>query len=603
MLSTRFARIGCILIILAAAVPARAELPFASGIPANAIMVVGIGDAGATWNRARPLPLFGALNQYLQSPALSDDLDFQAFLLERKKLELALGYPATADAFMGGVFRNFLFYAVPGPAGEKIPSVVIMMTAADKAKVARLVQVLDQKNKGYAQASAAPTTSTLPVNSATFERFAIGEASVSHFVHLAGSSGDAGQPSGDVREGYYTLAGDRFVFATRRIALSAALAGLPAGAPNLASNPDYARLTSVLPVDKADIVGWFDADYLTRFVPYGAMLKAMPGVSRSNKMAWVVSMVSDGVLVKGATTAEPTRDAPGFKPGKLAGLAFVGPTPLAAAVSGAFDPSQLLSQLDAFKAMPGMLGGAGAPAGGDPLTEFEQSSGISIQQELIPALGGEYVMALNKVDPLHTSTVGFFSLPTVDMAVCVKLKDSAKMAGVMRKLEKVAEKRVNGGVAPPAAGAGAGAPPGMVFESVPAGSVEIRRLPFSEGIAPSYAIFQGFLIIGLNTASVGEALNRAVNQAPSISASPVFRDLARFAGDNANLYSYSMVDVSQIVSVMGGFLPMLLANKPPAAQQQILALCNGVLIHAGTVAAVEMRENDIPVSFGKMTMR
>ncbi|MCL5269757.1 MAG: hypothetical protein M1457_04215 [bacterium] len=575
-------------------------------------MVLGASDTAGLWNKSRTLPLVNSLTQYLQSPAVAQDLEYQAFDLERRKLEATLGYPATVGEFMSGVFKNALFYATPAAAGEKVPSVVFLMTAGDRAKAAKLIEVLDQKNKDYAAASAvtasavAPTTGSLPVAPAkpsTFEKLTVGGVSVSHYIYR--------DESGAGQEGFYTLAGDRLLFSNRQAALNRALTGLASGAVPITKNADYVRLTNSLPTRKADLVGWFDADYLVRYTPYGGMLKAMPGVAASNKIAWAINVVPDGLFVKAATTADPAKRSPDIKPGKLEGLAFVAQNPLAAVVYGLFDPGMINSELTMLKAMPGVMGGPGSSAG-DPILRFEQATGVSVQQELIPALGGEFTFGFNKVDMTNTSTIGFLPFPTVDLSIGVKLKDPAKMAAIMIKLEKYMEQKVRSAAGPQAGamgvadGAAAGGPDpqaALTFQSVQAGGAQIRTLPFSQGFAPSYTILKDYVLIGLNTASVAAAVSRAGGQSPSIGASPAYLELARLAGNNPALYSYSAVDISQIVSLLGTYLPMFLNNQTPSAQQQLMGLVNNVLIHSGTLAAIETRESDIPVTYTKLTMR
>jgi hypothetical protein len=69
------------------------------------------------------------------------------------------------------------------------------------------------------------------------------------------------------------------------------------------------------------------------------------------------------------------------------------------------------------------------------------------------------------------------------------------------------------------------------------------------------------------------------------------------AGAKPDLLSYSAVDISQSSTCWHGICPCCLRNRRRPAQQKIQTLFNTVLIHAGTMAAPETRENGIAVSY------
>ncbi|NOS31023.1 hypothetical protein, partial [Staphylococcus aureus] len=93
------------------------------------------------------------------------------------------------------------------------------------------------------------------------------------------------------------------------------------------------------------------------------------------------------------------------------------------------DPQASLTQ---FQMMLSMMG-AGADPSQSPIAQFEAATGVSVQNDVVPALGQEVVFSLNSLgmNPIMPM------VPMVDLALGAEVKDEAKMREVMGKLEKV----------------------------------------------------------------------------------------------------------------------------------------------------------------------
>ncbi len=571
-----------------------ADMPHKQIIPLNTMLAIGVSDTRDFWRKSAPLPLVQALTQYLNGPELAADLDYQAIQLEIKKFEQQLGYPLTMEQMMGHVFSSFVLYALPAASGE-IPPMVIILDAADPAKAAKLVEALDQQSRTYADNNAtqpaAPADPTSPAMTAApaatfkFERTTLDGIPVSHYSGALGL----------FNEGYYALTKDnRLIFATRPEVFTAAAKGQP-GVQNITQNPNYAKLMGALPVADADMIGWMDADFMVQASNIGMIMGMMPFLTKSNKAAFALAAQNDGFLIKSTTTADRREKSANIQPGTLPGMALLPVNPLTATIDGGFDSAQLSQEITAMRALPMLMGGG---AGGqDPITSFEQSTGISIQQDLAPALGNEIIFGFNSFSFDPSQSTGLVALPQFDVILAAKVGNRQKFAGVMQKVEAYIQQRISGGGA-----GGASGVPAVTFQDVPIGSLTGRTIN-AGFLTPSYVITGSYVIIGLSPKSLISALGRANGAAPSLAASPLLVELGNLSGNTGKYYSYNQVDVSQTIATIQNFLPMLLLNQPPARQAQMLALINGVLARTGQMAALETRENNLPMTYVKLKMK
>src|SRR6185312_7613998 len=86
------------------------------------------------------------------------------------------------------------------------------------------------------------------------------------------------------------------------------------------------------------------------------------------------------------------------------------------------------------------------------------------------------------------------------------------------------------------------APP-REFQTIQAGSAQIRTLPIGlYDLAPSYALTPDMLIFSINLGSVKTALSRLSGASPSLTSGGGYADLTRTAGTN-KLYSYTQTDI------------------------------------------------------------
>lgn len=579
---------GLALLLLTAAA-AQAALPGQDRVPANALVALGIADTGKCCSKTSALALAKAINQYLDSPQVSDNISFQQYKLERDKLALALGYPATADEFMTNVFSSVLVYGLPPAQPQGKPVLTVVLGVKDKAKAESLVKTLDKRHTDMAAAK----TTTTAEKTFTFEKITIAQTPVSH-ARVKGSGTD-------FEDAYYALGGDKFFFTNDAGMMGQLIEGKDKPAQTIDQNPSFSQLAGALPWKDADVAGWMDSGGLLTLLKnpaLGSMINL--GKAQAEKVAFTLNVEPDGIVGQVAGTPEETS----LKPRQLQGMAYLSPEPLLAMVYGMLDPAKSYQELSGL--ISGLLLGAQMSAAGgaagqisNPLTELEQSLGISFQNDLVPALGNEALVSINSlnINPL----AGLAGL-TVDLVVGVEVRDEAKMKALLAKFESTVESRL-GGMAPAATDPNAPAAPPK-FHAIPGG---IRT--FSTGspmLSPSYALQGKYLLLSINAESLQAALGRAKNPQPAAVAEPAFAELAKLAGSD-QIYSFTVMDVRQlaqkVLSPVMGIVLLSGGGKMPVEQQQMLmAVLTQVMPKIGTAAALETVQNGLARGYFKLKM-
>ena len=541
---------------------ARADLPFADIVPADAMIVAGIGQTGDFWQKAHALPLARGIEQYLNSPMVTGDLDYQTFVIERKKMEEKLGFPVSIDEFLGQVFGSALVYAA-GAVESTEPSLVAILGVKDNEKAGRLVEVIDEKNQEQSDLSA-------EAGGSSFEKIEIGGVAVSHLLN---------DGANDI---YYALADDRLIFGLGRGAFEQALSGQPAADGGFASNPDAKTFTDKLPWTAADLVGYFDAGSLLQMG--GGMPMGLPGLAQPNKVAMALSVASDGFDVQAVSDHNPAHENPNIQPSSLDGLFAINTSPIFAVDYGIFDAATAVANL---RQVFNMLG---AGMGGAPTLEtFELQTGISIDDELVPALGNELIFAMND---LGMNPMGF-GIPMVDMIFGAKVGDQAKMSSVLTKIEQMIEGQMGGmmgmGMTDPN---DPNMPPPPKFTSTPHEGTEIRTLEVGmPGISPSHAIYNGYLLMSLNRESVLSAISRST-QSTSIGNSAIVGELSEALAGKPP-YSLSILDMSRVAEAVSSFIPMLANPDAGVSAEQLTQIVSLIVARIGTVAQVDTGEGEL----------
>lgn len=573
---------------------ASAKLPYSERIPASSYFAVGIADTGDVWKKTEALPLTKAIEQYLVSPQMADDVDYKKFNLEKQKLEQKLGYPISANEFLGSVFKDALIYSTPDAQGKSGQSVIAILGVRNQDKAASLLKAMDERNQEEAKATNTPTSGTqaaAPAKASLFEKVTIEKAQVSH------TRKTHGEQTVDV---YYTLADQKVIFADSLVSITGAIKG-DKPAQDLTQNEDFKKLAALTSWSKADLQGWINGDAIVQSANLKAMMSAMPALSKSNKVVFTFEVQPDGVLGQVASSEDRAKNSPNIKLGKLDGLALVAPSPMLAIVYGMLDPERAYQDLNKLMSQLGAM--SGAPGAQSPLAQFEATLGISIQNELVPALGNEVTFAINNA---QQNPQQMLPMPSFDLVLGAEMRDPAKMKIVMSKFEKFLEAKLASsgmsGMADPNNPAATPAP--LKFKTITAGPAPYRSITLPiPNVSPSYAMYKNFVLISLNAESLVGALNRLGGKQPSVATNELYSELTQIAATD-KLYSFATVNLAQIIrNLIVPMMPMVTGSMPPEKQQQFTLLVNEVLPHLTSAAAVETSKGGTSVGYIKVKMQ
>lgn len=575
------ARLALLAGLCAAPLLAHAEVPHQDQLPGNSMLMLAIPDTAQWWAKAESLPVVQGLTQFLASQEMAQDLEYQQFLLEKQKLGQRLGFPATMDELMGNVLQNMVLYATPAAAGGE-PEMTLLATAKDSTKAKSMLAALDQINQER-QAAEAATTSSLGTATTAFEKVTIGTVEASQLAMT-----EPGEPTMTV---VYGLAKDLLVVASSRAGFEQAIAQGDSS-EGMAANADFTRLRGKLPWDTADAVGYFDGDALLKGGnAQAAMLSSIPGLSQNNRVAFTLGMGPAGLEAHTASTANPTAMTPNIQPRPMEALPLIANQAMVGIDYALVDSQQLLQSFQQ------MMGLAGAPADSNPFAAFEQATGISVQNELVPAVGQEVVFAINNLQQNPMSPM----VPMIDLVIGLQVKDEAQMRNVLTKLETFLQSRVPPPMVmqPDAQGQPPAAP---TFTDKPMAGVTARTLDVGlYGLSPSYALNKGYAVISLTASGLEAALTRMGGQQTSIVGTPAFTQVA--AKGTESIYSYSLVDLSRIVQgIITPYAPMLMAQNPQDAALfgQVTTL---VLSRFGAASATERLDGDLTMGHAVIGMK
>ncbi len=577
------------LLALATAPVATAGLPQGDRVPSDATFAVGIEQAGQFWQRVEALPLTGAIYQFMQSPAMQRNLDYQAFLLEKQKLEAELGYPLTPQHLMSQIFDSLLLFGQPSAEGD-IPDTVFILGVRDREQAQRLLEAVDQRAQAWADEVGANTPADPASQGIVFEKLQLDGVEARHLA----------RPVMDrVVHHYYALTDHGIVIADQMSAFTSAIAAAPPATAGLNSNPQFTRLRDQLDWQQGDMVAWYDAAAFIDDTGIAEFFSSMPGMGAVDKVALTFNMQPDGIVGRQVTSIQESAGQPRPAGEALRGIRMVGAQPLVAFVYGLFDPEVTLEQLASFTGLDPFEGGLPGLGGVDESpNQFEQATGISLRDELAPALGNELIFALNSFAPNPMGMV-----PLVDLTLGASVRDPQRMQSVMDKLERALEEQMAGQAEQAAAMGEQVTTPTFqttVLEGITIRSLQIQSPMFS--ISPSYTISDDFVIFGLNPQHVQAAVARLRGQQPALDTHESFAQLAGMAGGDQP-FSYTLVDSQRIIQTV--VMPMLpfFAGAAELDMQQATEFINQVLGRIGWLASYEVRREDLVHSFSRIQMR
>ncbi|MCE5229152.1 hypothetical protein LLG95_06100 [bacterium] len=568
-------------LMLAMAMPAFGRFPQADRIPANAMIAVGIENTAATWKKIEALPLTGALSDFLSTGSLTRNLDYQSFLLEKQKAAAKLGFPLTPDEIFTNVFSSVLFYSATNPDGG-VGTTIAIIGLKDKAKAGKLLQVLSDES------APAQTSGTLQTDDVKIEKVKIGAAQGWHMT----------TPEGD--EYFYCIAGSNLYIGSTLASMTAAMTPMPSTARRLGSNEQFNRLRQAINWEQADVSVWYDADAMLAMEPQVAELikDVAGGKSQANKYVVTFNVLRDGIAGRSVYGSDP---APGIPNEQVTmnGLKLIAPAPFFGIDYGLFDSKDIVKEINGLGSS---LGAVGAASGMGDLAEkiqsIEESTSISLKNELAPALGTEVVAAIN------TIKIGM-GIPQVDFVLGAKVRNAKLMQQVMTKFERFIEQNSSGNAMIGAALSG-DAPTSQTFRSIQADGMTIRTIRIqsdAEPISPSYAITGGYLIIGISPESIQAAGARLQGRAAGLDKSPAYNGLMQMAGSGAHPYNFFVIDLNTIAQkLIRPYVP-LFASRAGMDWSMVNVVFDQIIPRVSTFASMDTRQEKLVKSYMKLQMQ
>jgi hypothetical protein len=420
-------------------------------IPAKSAYVVSVPDTKAFWNAWKGNAIYASYQKAMANPEISQKMS--GFNKELQTIESVLGYKLSGES-MSQIFSNAAIYLGPGEnAGSR--SMGAILGVADKDKLNKLLDLAEKAaasavaEQSSDDASTATETETRPSRSgkgkakpSSTETDGQGGADDTETTSGSSSAGPISSEnysgvtvkrftSGEDNEVYYALAGDLLLLSNDRGEMKALVdrSKASSAAGGLASIDSYKKVTDALAARPGEAYlfgsqkeavemqagGGMDAlreitQQLSPVEFYGSSVKFEPKQ---------ITHYSYGLL-SGDTSNSLVGKHPGDKP--LEAIKYVPAETLFAFGTSLLDSDVLYKMF---------TDAAGSKSVEDQLKSAELMLGFSVKNDLIPALGNELALGINSVKISGGA-------PSVDAALVMSVRDTAKMQKVLSGLEKLA---------------------------------------------------------------------------------------------------------------------------------------------------------------------
>ncbi len=577
-----------LMLTLTATLAAQARLPQAEHIPANAFLAVGIDSTAATWKRIEALPVTAPVSDFLSTGSLVGNEGFQGFLRRQQQLGKALGFPATPAELLTRVFSSATYYSVANPDGGQAVAVAIL-GLKNRTKAATLLKRFN-----------ADVTSGTLESEIRLEKTRIGSIDGWHLVVRQGDGvalGILNKLFGS--EYFYGIAGNSLVIGNNATAVAAAAGPVRDGFKAIATNDRFNRLRAELNWDTADLAIWYDADAMLDLKPQVAeSIKDLTGGKpQNNKYVVTFNVLRDGIAGRSATLVVPESSAQNA-PMSMNGLKMIAPTPFFGIVLGTFDARNAVSQTNSLARAVGPLAGVGGIGNladlADRIASFEEATSISLEKELVPALGNELIVGLNNLS-LEAGPA------QSDIVFAARIKNEKLMRQIMEKYEKSVERDR----AADAALIGS-TPTSAAFTSVNAGGMTLRtiRIETMTGpINPAYAMAHGYLVVGVAPEAVQAAVGRLTGRQAGLDKSPAYTELMQMAGSDSRPFTFFVLDLGRIVrTIIQPFMPLLM-GKLGLDVNGVHMIFDQIVPRVTTFASVDTRQDRCVRSYMKLQMK
>lgn len=512
-------------------------------IPAHNAYVVSIPDVAAFWQAWKANAIYATYKKVMDTPEIASGM--QQFNKQLQTIEGALGFPLNGDS-MSQIFKSADIYVRPGEqAGQVVSGVILgikdrqkldkMIDLAEKAAktaASRVERSSDQTTGSEGADTSDAAASSKPAGAAASPITSEDYKGV-QLKKFAGSEG---------KEMYYAIAGDLFLGSNSNAELKSLVDATKAGAKAGFGSSDVYKKLEAGATEPAEVYVYVDAKLALE------LQKLPPNMEQFQKL---LSNVTAGVNSSVTTLKFDPKDVKmhTFGPidpaqqSAMVGLFTKNPPTKPLEILG-FAPANALivfaTNLVDAKVYYDVIAGFYATVSGQQVSDvdkqmegLESQLGFSLKNDFLPALGNEFAFMLNSVK------MGG-GIPSVDVALAMRIADKAKMQKVLDALEK----RVGAQMAAMSSASSEESKkpqqkPGFKSESAGGGAtIKYVEVPNVPSYTPGYVITGDYLLIGTTRDALKNLIGLKSGKGDVLTASAAFKQLGPKISANTNVLQY-----------------------------------------------------------------
>lgn len=501
-------------------------------VPDGIKIMVSVSDSPAVWSAYSATSLAANIRAIAALPEVQTNPDIQEATLEMDKAELELGFSVHPAKLFGEVLQGFDFYVVR-PDAQAEPSVLLLSRFRDAANAAKLADYIKARAAQESQDAVAAGGAPVAWQTTSIEGVDVFSAE-SEGIH-------------------YAVMGDVFMIGSMQATLRDSISST--GVSRLAANPRLASSFAKVPRKEGQISFFFDgaeAASIARQAGSGPIdMSWMPKGSTSGTIDATPQAFGLSYYTALDNPSEAQRQLFSIPPASLAPmLGYVSARPLFSSVNNLLDGPALARLTEEQVGASGQDAAARIAA---VRTQIEATTGLSLDNEILPAFGPDMAVAVNGID-----FANMFA-PSADALIALRIRDKAKAEAVIGKFEA----RMLENLTAQARAMNPSAPAVQPTLSQQ-GSVTMRSIPLGGPGMPiplslTHAVTaDGVWLVGLGEISVrgaimrqtdGESLSTVVAQASGANLIP-----AKF--NNIGLVNFEAVGgtITQVLPLVAGMM-------------------------------------------------
>lgn len=529
---------------------ASAEIANPGLVPSKSAYVLSIPDAPAFWNAWKANSLYATWQKFESMPDIKKKMD--KFSKELNVIEASLGYKIDGETF-SAIFKDGVIYVLGGD--EKEPVLGAAFTVSDKDKLNKLIDLIKKaavENANNAKDDDSEDESDKKdekkeEKKADEKKPAVTEKDIIHTeeyngVTLTGFKKDADEK--DLKDLLFYAEVDGKLLVTNGLANAKALVdrakNATPGADTVAGDENFKKIVAELAgkkgqayvygnqaeaynLQKDDKTSTVARELTKKFTSqnyFGASVSIEPKEIYSYAVGILDPNDKESLVAK----------YPGDKELGITGL--VPAETLFTVNAGLFDAKLIYDAIEQIaKTEDKNLG--------EETKKFEEQVGFSIKDDLIPALGNEVGLSLNKVDMSQ-------GLPDVQSVLAIKVGDKAKMDKVLGAVEKLATDALKS----------KGEDTKLQEEKLDNNTYKYLEIPSPVKLTPGVLTGGEYVLIGSSIEGIKSAL-AAQKDGKNISTNETVKALAPRISTKANVFQFWNFDgIHKLVTLGVGMSPI-----------------------------------------------